>query len=851
MKRFLTALTASLLIFSLFACSVSDETTRNPDDTAKTTDGTETPSSDVTSPESKVDEIGNGKHVMALLMNHERTAAYSGAYGTWGNSGKDLKHQPDKVDENGLRDIATIYYPSIGLYDVNDPDYQEYMMQLCKMSYIDTLNYYISTASEIKDGAWWGDNFTNNIAPMLRKYGLSSTARLEKPINSMKDESDTETIKKAFTDIVNKLDDTILKIDGRPVLAQFTVEGLEAATIDDWKVEYLAEYGAVPFFMLRESTSYFKSNWFEAVDGFFGWVELDDNALDLQYTSDLGDYRKHATAEQSMKNHDLYLERIKALKSEGKINFYSEALTPHFDDIEVWGWGHSPRKIEGGDNCELYVYKWESAIKNDAQMVNIPTWDDWGESSTIEPTLEYGTDYLEVTRRYAAKYKGIEANTASLELPGWIYKIRKTTEDERILAEMDTASQLIADSRYNEAEALVRPYVTSLGIPATSKEFFDYPTTPTTPLIAEDNGEGKTPTVNGDTEIWTPTADTYVAITSQTNIDAGKETKFRVKNAYATRLSRSAFIQFDTSSTTLEGVSKATLRLFCTYSTSDANEIAGRDINLYSTVADWREESFSWKTKPMVLEKVADVDTTNLKTNQWIEIDVTEYLKYNLGRRISFSLVNDGADTEENHLDFASKEAGKNLPQLILIKGDKVEPKPEIDIKETLLTAIADTYVANDGKQDGGSESLVRLKKMDSAKRTRNTYFKFDTASVKDTQIFKATLKLFCKVSSENKDYVKTRYITVNATSTDWQENSFTWSTQPNTTEKIVAYLDTSSYAANKWVEIDITEYIKAHAGEVISISIRNEGTDHEEAHIDFASRETAGYEPSIIIIGG
>ncbi len=96
-----------------------------------------------------------------------------------------------------------------------------------------------------------------------------------------------------------------------------------------------------------------------------------------------------------------------------------------------------------------------------------------GEATTIEPSLEYGTTYLEITRKYAAEYKGIEANTANLELPGWIYKIRKTTTDAEILTMMDIASQLIADGYYDLAETLVEPYVEITGIPATSTELFE------------------------------------------------------------------------------------------------------------------------------------------------------------------------------------------------------------------------------------------------------------------------------------------------------------------------------------------------------------------------------------------
>ena len=63
-----------------------------------------------------------------------------------------------------------------------------------------------------------------------------------------------------------------------------------------------------------------------------------------------------------------------------------------------------------------------------------------------------------------------------------------------------------------------------------------------------------------------------------------------------------------------------------------------------------------------------------------------------------------------------------------------------------------------------------------------------------------------------------------------------------------MTYVDTSSYNSDMWVEIDITEYVKAHAGEVISISLWDEGEDNDQGHIDFTSREVAGFEPKLVI---
>jgi hypothetical protein len=89
------------------------------------------------------------------------------------------------------------------------------------------------------------------------------------------------------------------------------------------------------------------------------------------------------------------------------------------------------------------------------------------------------------------------------------------------------------------------------------------------------------------------------------------------------------------------------------------------------------------------------------------------------------------------------------------------------------------------------------------------------------------------------------------ATTADWNEGSFTWDTQPEKLEKIVAYVDTTAYQSNQWIEIDVTEYVKNHKGEVISIVLCDEVKDNDEGHVDFASREQQGKEPKLIVLVG
>ena len=881
-KRFLVLFLSVIMLVSLIACGRNkDKETDKVTESGQIDEITE-PNETEGDPEVVQPVQDDTKHVMAFVMGGAMLPEYNGEYKTWNNKGEVFKHEPDKTTEDGLRDIASVNYPSIGLYDVTDPDYQEYMMQLCKMCYIDTLNYYVQTDKDIlADETVWGKNFNSLVCPMLKKYGLSSSARIPGPGTYAQADG---SVNKLFNSLVNMLGDTALKINGRPVIAQFSVDGITPDAVEAWKKDYAASHnGTEPFFMTIQTYNHLKSSGWPAVaDGQFGWIELDEGSNINSYQSNVGVYSRYADLETAKINHDKIVNRAKNYKEDGVVTFYSESVTPAFDDVAVWAWGAGqPRKIEGGQNGELYEYKWQSVIKNQPDMVTIPTWDDWGEGTTIEPTLQYGIKYLEITRKYAAEYKGVDANTADLELPGWIYKIRKTTNDKAILADMDKASDLIAEGKYAEAEAIVKPYVASCGIPSASTEYFEYPTTPTTPLVQKVVEVESAPEVGESSETWKPVADTYVVSSESGVVDFGSEDKMIVKKSDDQKLTRRMYIKFNTSKTTLDKVGNAVLRLYCTYTSKDEAEKANRDINLYAVSSDWTENSFDWSTQPAVIEKISDVNTTSFTAWNWVEIDVTEYVKNHLGETITFSIWNEGVDSAGNHIEFRSRESANYEPKLYVSSDEVVggnsdsseveddwtgddyiwdEPyypptPPVVDESSTPVVTgttetwkpVADTYVANNSASDQGSDQLLRVKKDDKQKLTRNAYIKFNTTSTTFNEFTSAVLRLYCKNASAGEAEILSRDINVYAASCDWKESGFDWSNQPAVSEKI-ADVDSAAFVKGQWVEIDVTNYVKAHLGEKICFAIRNEGTDSADGHIDFYSSAVEGYEPQLVL---
>jgi len=53
-----------------------------------------------------------------------------------------------------------------------------------------------------------------------------------------------------------------------------------------------------------------------------------------------------------------------------------------------------------------YRRTWEAALASDPDWILITTWNEWWETTHIEPSQAFGALYLELTREYAARWKG-------------------------------------------------------------------------------------------------------------------------------------------------------------------------------------------------------------------------------------------------------------------------------------------------------------------------------------------------------------------------------------------------------------------------------------------------------------
>jgi hypothetical protein len=83
----------------------------------------------------------------------------------------------------------------------------------------------------------------------------------------------------------------------------------------------------------------------------------------------------------------------------------TSSVTPGYDDRKF----RSPGEYRDRAGGAYYQTSWNAAINVNPDLVTISTWNEWYETSAIEPGRDWGTLYLDITRDKVNAYKGIAA----------------------------------------------------------------------------------------------------------------------------------------------------------------------------------------------------------------------------------------------------------------------------------------------------------------------------------------------------------------------------------------------------------------------------------------------------------
>lgn len=388
--------------------------------------------------------------VFAHYFNWFKTPDVGGSWRNWEWKGNGPQHDPDLVLTNGRRDIASVYYPLIGPYDSSRADVFEYHMLTALAAKID--GFFID---------WYGVGSEEEKAfgPMLdaaarvgfkmcvcfedkAMFGYGHTAR---------------TRDEAVSNAVRNLDYVLethgghpayLRIDGAPVVINFSwsepadtvkpkADGFSAAEYARILSEVRTKHRIC---FIHDFHAHIRESYWDVSDNVYPWLDVNGAALDRFYGEATERYRAK------------------------RVRFVTSLVYPGFDNTGVWGWGDGPF-VTPRENGGFYARSWQAALSNNVSFVQIATWNDFGEGATIEPTLDYGYQYLELTEKFAAQLKGRASDGgAGLAIPLAIYRERQSLhgvpfDDPGLTADkllrIEHLLKLFLKGRFQEAAAVI------------------------------------------------------------------------------------------------------------------------------------------------------------------------------------------------------------------------------------------------------------------------------------------------------------------------------------------------------------------------------------------------------------
>jgi hypothetical protein len=286
-------------------------------------------------------------------------------------------YDPFEKDSNGFARIASHYYPLTGPYDSQDPDVLEYQASLMKMSGI---------GGVIID--WYGIENTLDyprihqsskaLFAVMKRAGLKFAVCYED--QSVAKAIEAGTLKRADALESGKAaiqwmkdnwfgDDAYLKINGRPVLLNFGPQFF--VTPNQWDSLFA---GIEPRPLLVTLDNHAESY----ADATYPWPPMWASSGGILSPGRLVDYLNEYYRKQNANPFMI------SSAFPGFYDDYAEAhVAPSYGFLDD----------AGGDVLRLTL---DAALMGNADVVQIATWNDYGEGTIVEPTAQKGYRDLEI-----------------------------------------------------------------------------------------------------------------------------------------------------------------------------------------------------------------------------------------------------------------------------------------------------------------------------------------------------------------------------------------------------------------------------------------------------------------------
>jgi hypothetical protein len=376
-----------------------------------------------------------------LLLVHYRPWFVGKPYSEhWGWHWTMDHFDPDHVDASGQPQIASWYRPLIGPYDSADPTVLEYHVLLMKLAGIDGV---------IVD--WHGsDNYLDYAINNERTLALLKSvnaARLKFAL-CYEDSTIQQQVAQGFLAASNAVaqaqrimsyaqsnffsNPAYLRLSNRPVLLNFGPQFFKDN--DQW----------TRIFSVLEPTNqpalFTEDNPLPTAAGAFNWPPM---------------WLSLAPGTRGVLSMAVLQEYLSAFEEKGNAwpSFISSAF-PRFHDIYQSAGVRSYWGYLGDRKGQTFCQTLCRALTNNSVIVQVVTWNDFGEGTMVEPTVEYGFRDLGIIQEHRRKFlePGFPCGTNDLVLPLRIFRLRQSAVTNTTLrTQLDLASTEIINNKPSAA----------------------------------------------------------------------------------------------------------------------------------------------------------------------------------------------------------------------------------------------------------------------------------------------------------------------------------------------------------------------------------------------------------------
>jgi hypothetical protein len=284
-------------------------------------------------------------------------------------------HDPRRQVAPGRLDVGAIDYPSEGLYDSADPAVIARQLDAARRAGLDGLVV-----------SWWGRaTFEAQAFERLLDQAATSSLRLAPYYET--GELWPRGAEGVAADLLTLLDSrgasaAWLRVSGRPVIFLYAAHRLRP---EGWELvsRRLHAAGRRPF-LVPDAPG---PDWLARNPG---WLTRFDA---LHVYSPIPILSRGADLGEALR------ARAAAARAAGRP--FMAPVAPGFDDRAV----RQPGTVVPRDGGATYDRTWRAALAADPAWILVASWNEWHESSEIEPSREYGTRYLEATRTWAERFR--------------------------------------------------------------------------------------------------------------------------------------------------------------------------------------------------------------------------------------------------------------------------------------------------------------------------------------------------------------------------------------------------------------------------------------------------------------